>query len=214
MKTSHSTCSNLWPQLLGLAVPLWVHWIQRRLGTQAGGARNPVARTLQPLPQRCWRQRACDRGNEIAGEPILRVAVAGAGAFGRNHLRVYRELEAAGLGVVLVAAIEPDAARAVDTASNTTFPCLRRWINCSPPILSSMRPPLPFPPCTTTLWRRRSWMQAWTCLSRSRWLHRLTRPTICWHVPKWANAFCSPAIWSASIQPFWPSSQNCAAHVL
>jgi predicted dehydrogenase len=47
----------------------------------------------------------------------LRVAVAGAGAFGRNHLRVVRELEAAGVdaagrGVALVAAVDPDAARA------------------------------------------------------------------------------------------------------
>jgi predicted dehydrogenase len=42
----------------------------------------------------------------------LRVAVAGAGAFGRNHLRVVRELETAGEGVALVAAAEPDAARA------------------------------------------------------------------------------------------------------
>ncbi|HUX45374.1 MAG TPA: Gfo/Idh/MocA family oxidoreductase [Terracidiphilus sp.] len=43
---------------------------------------------------------------------MLRVAVAGAGAFGRNHLRVYRELEAAGEGVALAAAVEPDAGRA------------------------------------------------------------------------------------------------------
>ncbi|MGB6974108.1 MAG: Gfo/Idh/MocA family oxidoreductase [Terracidiphilus sp.] len=43
---------------------------------------------------------------------MLRVAVAGAGAFGRNHLRVYRELEAAGEGVKLAAAVEPDAGRA------------------------------------------------------------------------------------------------------
>ncbi len=45
------------------------------------------------------------------------MAVAGAGAFGRNHLRVVRELEAAGVdtagrGVALVAAVDPDAARA------------------------------------------------------------------------------------------------------
>jgi len=45
------------------------------------------------------------------------VAVAGAGAFGRNHLRVVRELEAAGVdaagwSVALVAAVDPDAARA------------------------------------------------------------------------------------------------------
>jgi predicted dehydrogenase len=52
----------------------------------------------------------------------LRVAVAGAGAFGRNHLRVYRELETAGLGVVLAAAVEPDAARAAETASQYGIP--------------------------------------------------------------------------------------------
>jgi predicted dehydrogenase len=50
------------------------------------------------------------------------VAVAGAGAFGRNHLRVYRELETAGLGVVLAAAIEPDASRAAETADTYHVP--------------------------------------------------------------------------------------------
>jgi predicted dehydrogenase len=48
--------------------------------------------------------------------------VAGAGAFGRNHLRVYRELEAAGLGVTLVAAVEPDAARAAQAAADYGIP--------------------------------------------------------------------------------------------
>ena len=52
----------------------------------------------------------------------MRVAVAGAGAFGRNHLRVYRELETAGLGVALVAAVEPDPARAAETASQYGIP--------------------------------------------------------------------------------------------
>jgi predicted dehydrogenase len=52
----------------------------------------------------------------------LRIAVAGAGAFGKNHLRVYRELEAAGLGIALVAAVEPDSARAADTASRYAIP--------------------------------------------------------------------------------------------
>ena len=52
----------------------------------------------------------------------LRVAVAGAGAFGKNHLRVYRELEAAGSGVALVAAVEPDSARAADAAANYAIP--------------------------------------------------------------------------------------------
>jgi len=52
----------------------------------------------------------------------LRVAVAGAGAFGKNHLRVYRELETAGLGVALVAAVEPDSTRAAETAERYTIP--------------------------------------------------------------------------------------------
>ena len=46
-----------------------------------------------------------------------RVAVVGAGAFGRNHLRVYRELEKAGYPVELAAVIDPnDAARAAAAA--------------------------------------------------------------------------------------------------
>ena len=52
----------------------------------------------------------------------MRVAVAGAGAFGRNHLRVYRELEAAGLGVALVAAVEPEPARAADAEAKYSIP--------------------------------------------------------------------------------------------
>jgi predicted dehydrogenase len=52
----------------------------------------------------------------------LRVAVCGAGAFGRNHLRVYRELENAGQPVALVAAVEPDSARAADTAAQYDIP--------------------------------------------------------------------------------------------
>ena len=53
---------------------------------------------------------------------MLRVAVAGAGAFGRNHLRVYRELETAGQGVALVAAVDPDAARAAEAAAKYAIP--------------------------------------------------------------------------------------------
>jgi len=62
------------------------------------------------------------RSSTIAGQPTLRVAVAGYGAFGRNHLRVYRELETAGLGVALVAAVEPDSARAAEAASKFSIP--------------------------------------------------------------------------------------------
>jgi predicted dehydrogenase len=52
----------------------------------------------------------------------LRVAVAGAGVFGRNHLRVVRELETAGEGVALVAAVDPDAARAEEAARQYGVP--------------------------------------------------------------------------------------------
>ncbi len=48
--------------------------------------------------------------------------VAGAGAFGRNHLRVYRELEQAGAGVRLAAAIEPDPGRAAETEAQYRIP--------------------------------------------------------------------------------------------
>jgi predicted dehydrogenase len=48
----------------------------------------------------------------------LRVAVIGVGAFGRNHLRVYRDLEAAHPGEIqLTALVEPDAARRSELAA-------------------------------------------------------------------------------------------------
>jgi len=50
----------------------------------------------------------------------LRIAVVGTGAFGRNHLRVYRELAAE--GVSLVAAIEADDARAEEVAEQYEIP--------------------------------------------------------------------------------------------
>lgn len=53
---------------------------------------------------------------------MVRIAVAGTGAFGRNHLRVYRELETSGAPVVLAAAIEPDAGRADETAKSYGIP--------------------------------------------------------------------------------------------
>jgi predicted dehydrogenase len=66
--------------------------------------------------------RGRQRGEPIAGDSILRVAVAGTGAFGRNHLRVYHELQTAGLPVTLTAAVEPDAARAAETAEKYSIP--------------------------------------------------------------------------------------------
>lgn len=72
------------------------------------------------MPQGRGRQRAGERGSKIAR--LLRVAVAGAGAFGKNHLRVYRELESDGLGVALVACLERDPARAAGVKANYGIP--------------------------------------------------------------------------------------------
>ena len=55
--------------------------------------------------------------------PPLRVAVIGTGAFGRNHLRVYRELELAHPELVQLAAlVEPDAARSTAFAATYNIP--------------------------------------------------------------------------------------------
>ena len=53
----------------------------------------------------------------MSSSTSLKVAVAGAGAFGRNHLRVYRELEQSGLPVCLAAVIEADPATAAAAAA-------------------------------------------------------------------------------------------------
>ena len=52
----------------------------------------------------------------------LRVAVVGAGAFGRNHLRVYRELQQAGHPVELVAVVDRDAAVVAEAAAKFGVP--------------------------------------------------------------------------------------------
>lgn len=52
----------------------------------------------------------------------LRVAVVGAGVFGRNHLRVYKELEAAGEAVRLVAVIDRDSRIASEAAAKFGVP--------------------------------------------------------------------------------------------
>ncbi len=52
----------------------------------------------------------------------MRVAVAGAGAFGRNHLRVYREIETAGAGVQSGRRCGAGAARAAHAAEKYQIP--------------------------------------------------------------------------------------------
>jgi predicted dehydrogenase len=60
------------------------------------------------------------RGETLHQSPI-NVAVVGAGAFGRNHARVYHELALQGEGVRLVGVVDPDVARADAVA--TDFGC-------------------------------------------------------------------------------------------
>jgi predicted dehydrogenase len=53
----------------------------------------------------------------LAHESPIRVAVVGVGSFGRNHARVYHDLQKQGAGVELVAVVDSDAAQAQGVAS-------------------------------------------------------------------------------------------------
>ena len=53
----------------------------------------------------------------MAHESPIRVAVVGVGSFGRNHARVYHELQKQGAGVELAAVVDSDAAQAQAVAS-------------------------------------------------------------------------------------------------
>ena len=59
-----------------------------------------------------------------------RVGVVGAGAFGRNHLRVYRELEASGYPVTLAAVIEIDPATRARAAADFNVPAFATVEDC------------------------------------------------------------------------------------
>ena len=58
----------------------------------------------------------------MASSHPLRIAVVGAGAFGRNHLRVYRELEQAGQAIKLAAVVDCDPAVAAEAAAKFGIP--------------------------------------------------------------------------------------------
>ena len=66
----------------------------------------------------------------MASSPPLRVAVVGAGAFGRNHLRVYRELEAAGEAVQLAAVVDSNATVAAEAAQAFGVPAFETIEAC------------------------------------------------------------------------------------
>ncbi|QNI36752.1 Gfo/Idh/MocA family protein [Edaphobacter albus] len=60
----------------------------------------------------------------------LRVAVIGAGAFGRNHLRVYRELELAGEAVQLAAVVDQNASAAAEAGAKFGIPAFSSIEEC------------------------------------------------------------------------------------
>jgi predicted dehydrogenase len=60
----------------------------------------------------------------------LRVAVVGAGAFGRNHLRVYRELEHSGEPIQLAAVIDSNPATAAEASLNFNIPAFETIDAC------------------------------------------------------------------------------------
>jgi predicted dehydrogenase len=66
----------------------------------------------------------------VSGSPALRVAVVGAGAFGRNHLRVLRELQQAGHALQLVAVVDRDAAVAAKAAADFGAPAFETIEAC------------------------------------------------------------------------------------
>lgn len=66
----------------------------------------------------------------MAGREPLCVIVVGAGAFGRNHLRVYRELEQAGVAVKLVGVVDRDAAAVEAAAARFGVPGFESVVAC------------------------------------------------------------------------------------
>jgi predicted dehydrogenase len=66
----------------------------------------------------------------LSGTSPIGVLVCGAGAFGRNHLRVYRALESEGPSVHLAAIVEPDPARAAAAAGDWSVPVFASLAEC------------------------------------------------------------------------------------
>jgi len=58
----------------------------------------------------------------VSASQPLRVVVVGAGVFGRNHLRVYRELQQAGRDVQLVGVVDRDPATLADASAKFGVP--------------------------------------------------------------------------------------------
>ena len=64
------------------------------------------------------------------GQAPLRVGVVGAGAFGRNHLRVYKQLQDSGLDVNLVAVVDASATVAAEAGAVFGVPSFTSVADC------------------------------------------------------------------------------------
>ena len=131
------------------------------------------ARALCPLPSG---GRGAGRKEVVPAPDPLRVAVVGAGAFGRNHLRVYRELEQAGQAVQLVAVVDRDPAVAAEASQKFGVPgfesieaCLAAAGRLMPRRSVCLR-------CIMRWLRSRCWLRVSIFWSRSRWPRVLPMP--------------------------------------
>jgi predicted dehydrogenase len=140
----------------------------------------------------------------------VRVAVAGAGAFGRNHLRVYRELETAGLGVALVAAVEPDATRAADAAAKYAIPVFSTVDELLAADLKVDAATVAVPTVHHHAVASALLDAGLDLLAEKPLAASLAEADDLIARADKGNAFCSPAIWSASIPRCWRCSRNCA----
>jgi predicted dehydrogenase len=80
----------------------------------------------EPSRARSKRAGAIDKVNH----PVLNLAVCGAGAFGRNHLRIYRDLQQRGLPVRLAAIVETDPARTASLEQEFAVPAYSSVAAC------------------------------------------------------------------------------------
>ena len=143
-------------------------------------------------------------------QATLRVAVAGAGAFGKNHLRVYRELEAAELGVALVAAVEPDAARAAETAERYAIPVFRTVDELLAADLKLDAATVAVPTVHHHAVGAALLDAGIDLLVEKPLAATLAEADDLIARAEKTSAFCNPATWSALTPRYWPSSRNCA----
>ena len=136
----------------------------------------------------------------LASHP-LRVAVVGAGAFGRNHLRVYRELERAGQAFQLVAVVDRDAAVAADASQKFGIPGFETIEAC----LAAVGPFDAASICVPTVHHASAAEQLLATgvdlLIEKPLAASLADADASWNGPAGMAASCRPGIWSASILP-------------